>query len=130
MITIHELTKRFRTAGAQILAVDRVSFTVPAGEVYGLLGPNGAGKTTTIRMIVGLLKPTKGQVFFDGIRIDTLPEHQRTVVVLRHVVGLSPPEIADRLGRTERSVHGLHHRGRGALKAELLERGAGPAVAA
>ena len=39
-------------------------------------------------------------------------------------------EIADRLGRTERSVHGLHHRGRGALKAGLLERGAGPAVAA
>ena len=62
--------------------------------------------------------------------LDALPENQRTVVVLRHVVGLSPPEIADRLGRTERSVHGLHHRGRGALKAELLERGAGPAVAA
>jgi RNA polymerase sigma-70 factor (ECF subfamily) len=62
--------------------------------------------------------------------LDTLPENQRTVVVLRHVVGLSPPEIARRLGRTERSVHGLHHRGRGALKAELLERGAGPAVLA
>ena len=62
--------------------------------------------------------------------LGTLPESQRTVVVLRHVVGLTPPEIADRLGRTERSVHGLHHRGRGALKAELLERGAGPAVAA
>jgi RNA polymerase sigma-70 factor (ECF subfamily) len=62
--------------------------------------------------------------------LDMLPENQRTVVVLRHVVGLSPPEIARRLSRTERSVHGLHHRGRGALKAELLERGAGPAVAA
>ena len=62
--------------------------------------------------------------------LETLPENQRTVVVLRHVVGLSPPEIALRLGRTERSVHGLHHRGRGALKAELLVRGAGPAVAA
>lgn len=62
--------------------------------------------------------------------LDMLPENQRTVVVLRHVVGLSPPEIARQLGRTERSVHGLHHRGRGALKAELLERGAGPAVAA
>jgi RNA polymerase sigma-70 factor (ECF subfamily) len=62
--------------------------------------------------------------------LGTLPENQRTVVVLRHVVGLSPPEIARRLGRTERSVHGLHHRGRGALKAELLARGAGPATLA
>ena len=60
MITIHELTRRFRIGGAEILAVDRLSFVVNAGEVYGLLGPNGAGKTTTIRMIVGLLRPDSG----------------------------------------------------------------------
>jgi RNA polymerase sigma-70 factor (ECF subfamily) len=48
-----------------------------------------------------------------------LPEDQREVVVLRHVVGLTPGEIADRLGRTESSVHGLHHRGRRALQREL-----------
>ncbi|HWF72776.1 MAG TPA: sigma-70 family RNA polymerase sigma factor [Solirubrobacteraceae bacterium] len=48
-----------------------------------------------------------------------LPEEQREVVVLRHVVGLSPGEIADRMGRTESSVHGLHHRGRRALQHEL-----------
>lgn len=48
-----------------------------------------------------------------------LPEEQREVVVLRHVVGLSPGEIAERLGRTESSVHGLHHRGRRALQREL-----------
>ena len=49
----------------------------------------------------------------------TLPEEQREVVILRHVVGLSPTEIADRMGRTEGSIHGLHHRGRRALQREL-----------
>ena len=48
-----------------------------------------------------------------------LPEEQREVVILRHVVGLTPGEIADRMGRTEGSVHGLHHRGRRALQREL-----------
>jgi RNA polymerase sigma-70 factor (ECF subfamily) len=48
-----------------------------------------------------------------------LPEDQRQVVVLRHVCGLSPVEIAERLGRTNSSVYGLHHRGRRALCAEL-----------
>jgi RNA polymerase sigma-70 factor, ECF subfamily len=50
-----------------------------------------------------------------------MPEEQRRVLVLRHVVGLSPPEIAEQLGRTESSVHGLHHRGRARFKAELIE---------
>jgi RNA polymerase sigma-70 factor (ECF subfamily) len=49
-----------------------------------------------------------------------LPEEQREVVVLRHVIGLTPGEIADRLGRTESSIHGLHHRGRRALQRELI----------
>ncbi len=48
-----------------------------------------------------------------------LPEEQREVVVLRHVVGLTPGEIAHRMGRTEGSIHGLHHRGRRALQREL-----------
>jgi RNA polymerase sigma-70 factor (ECF subfamily) len=50
-----------------------------------------------------------------------LPENQRQVVVMRHLVGLTPAEIADRLGRTETSVHGLHRRGRGALRTALRE---------
>jgi RNA polymerase sigma-70 factor, ECF subfamily len=49
----------------------------------------------------------------------TLPDEQRQVVILRHVVGLTPGEIADRMGRTEGSIHGLHHRGRRALQREL-----------
>jgi RNA polymerase sigma-70 factor, ECF subfamily len=49
----------------------------------------------------------------------TLPEGQRQVVFMRHVIGLTPREIADRMGRTEGSIHGLHHRGRRALQREL-----------
>jgi RNA polymerase sigma-70 factor (ECF subfamily) len=57
-----------------------------------------------------------------------LPRDQREVLVLRHVVGLTPGEIADRLGKTESSVHGLHHRGRGALRDVLAQLQSGPAV--
>jgi len=49
----------------------------------------------------------------------TLPDEQRQVVLLRHVIGLTPGEIADRMDRSEGSIHGLHHRGRRALQREL-----------
>lgn len=55
------------------------------------------------------------------VALEALPEEQRNVVVLRHVVGLSPGEIATRMGRTESSIHGLHHRGRQALRRELAD---------
>lgn len=61
--------------------------------------------------------------------LSRLPQEQREVLVLRHVVGLSPNEIAERLGKTEASIHGLHHRGRGALQRALLEIDAGPVTA-
>jgi RNA polymerase sigma-70 factor (ECF subfamily) len=48
-----------------------------------------------------------------------LPEDQRGIVMMRHLLGLSPKEIADRMGRSEASIHGLHHRARQALKREL-----------
>ncbi len=59
----------------------------------------------------------------------SLPDEQRDVMVMRHVVGLSPPEIAEQMGRTESSVHGLHHRGRRALQEELRQLGSSPSVA-
>lgn len=60
----------------------------------------------------------------------SLPKEQRDVLVMRHVVGLSPTEIARRTGKTEGSIHGLHHRGRRALQAELIDRNAAPTVRA
>jgi ABC-2 type transport system ATP-binding protein len=49
-----------------IAAVDDVSFIVPAGEISGYLGPNGSGKSTTLKMIVGLIEPSGGEILFDG----------------------------------------------------------------
>jgi RNA polymerase sigma-70 factor (ECF subfamily) len=59
-----------------------------------------------------------------------LPDDQRNVVIMRHVVGLSPAEIAKRMGRSEGSIHGLHHRGRRALQEELDRLGSAPATMA
>lgn len=55
-VEVRDLTRRF----GRFVAVDRVSFQVPRGEIFGFLGPNGAGKSTTIRMLCGLLRPTGG----------------------------------------------------------------------
>ena len=61
--------------------------------------------------------------------LEGLPDDQREVLVLRHIVGLSPVEIAETLGKSESSVHGLHHRGRRTLQTSLAALGAAPIVA-
>ncbi len=62
MLTVDRLTKRYRGEAV----VDELSFEARAGRVTGFLGPNGAGKTQTIKMILGLIRPTGGQVLIDG----------------------------------------------------------------
>jgi ribosome-dependent ATPase len=57
VISAHELSRRF----GKLLAVDRVSFDVPRGAIFGFLGPNGSGKSTVIRMLCGVLTPTSGR---------------------------------------------------------------------
>ena len=57
--------------------VDNVSIELDQGEIVGLLGPNGAGKTTCFYMIVGLVKPNRGEVFLDGQAITSLPMYRR-----------------------------------------------------
>ena len=99
MIIVHELTKRF-AGGDDIVAVDRLSFQVRPGEVYGLLGANGAGKTTTLRMIVGLLTPTSGYAEVDGLRSDRQPDDvKRRVGLVSTSAGLyqwlSPREMLE-----------------------------------
>jgi sodium transport system ATP-binding protein len=89
MISVHELTKTFASSHGEIVAVDRLTFSVRAGEVFGLLGPNGAGKTTTVRMIVGLLKPTSGYAEVEGLRsTDSPDEVKRRVGLLSTSAGL------------------------------------------
>lgn len=70
--------------------VNDVTFEVNKGEVVGLLGPNGAGKTTTFYMIVGLVKPNKGEVFLEGQNITACPMHIRS----RMGIGYLPQEAS------------------------------------
>lgn len=62
MITATHLVKKF----GELTAVNDVSFSVPAGEIFAFLGPNGAGKSTTIKMLTTLLRPTSGEILLDG----------------------------------------------------------------
>jgi ABC-2 type transport system ATP-binding protein len=75
-IIVDALTKRF---GGQV-AVDRLSFTVPAGQIVGFLGPNGAGKSTTLKMLTGMLQPNGGSAKVCGY--DLLSD---TIEVKRHI---------------------------------------------
>ncbi len=101
MIEIEGLTKVFPNPdGTEKVAVDRVSFRVSAGEIYGLLGPNGAGKTTTLRMISGLLRPTAGRVRIEGRDVTDHPEEvKRHIGYLTANTGLysrlTPLEVLD-----------------------------------
>jgi ABC-2 type transport system ATP-binding protein len=69
-VRVEHLERRF----GDFVAVDRVSFEVPRGEIFGFLGPNGAGKSTTIRMLTGLLAPTGGAGSVDGLDVRTQGE--------------------------------------------------------
>ena len=70
VVSVTDLTRRF----GDFLAVDRVSFEVRRGEIFGFLGANGAGKSTTIRMLCGLLKPSGGTAVVQGIDVGRNPE--------------------------------------------------------
>ena len=65
MIELKKLTRRF----GNLVAVDRVTLSIPAGQICGYLGPNGAGKTTTVKMLTGLIQPTDGLALVAGYDI-------------------------------------------------------------
>jgi ABC-type multidrug transport system ATPase subunit len=101
MIRVEGLTKVFPNPdGSEKTAVDHISFEVQPAEIYGLLGPNGAGKTTTLRMISGLLRPTAGRVWIDGLEVTgQLDQVKRRIGYLTSNTGLyarlSPLEMLD-----------------------------------
>jgi RNA polymerase sigma-70 factor (ECF subfamily) len=103
---------------ARNVAVDhmRRSRAMPCEEVRGLDEADEGGGSDRLRTLSDAL--------------GELPEEQRRILMLRHLVGLTPGEIADELGRSEASIHGLHHRGRRALQRELADVGLAPATAA
>src|ERR1700750_597894 len=73
MIEVKNLTKYF----GPVMAVDRISFEVPQGEIVGFLGPNGAGKTTTMRILTGYLPATSGTAKVAGFDVFTESEEVR-----------------------------------------------------
>lgn len=79
-ITVKGLTKDFRIGlrGVKLRAVDNVSFEIPRGQVFGLLGPNGCGKSTTLKIILGLVSPTAGEVSILGFPFATTAARSRT----------------------------------------------------
>jgi ABC-2 type transport system ATP-binding protein len=81
-IEVEDLTKRF----ASVTAVDRISFIVGRGELFGFLGPNGAGKTTTINVLTGTARPDSGRIRIGGR--DCTEHPQKT----QHLIGIVPDE--------------------------------------
>ena len=73
VVVAQDLTKRFGT----FTAADHISFKIHRGEIFGLLGPNGAGKSTTFKMMCGLLKPTEGQAYVNGLDLQIAPAEGR-----------------------------------------------------
>ncbi len=114
-IAARDLTRRF----GEFVAVDRVTFDVAAGEVFGFLGANGAGKTTAIRMLTGLLAPTSGAATVAGHDVLTEAEEvkraigymsqrfslyedltvQENITLYGGIYGLGDADISDRSGR-------------------------------
>ena len=82
VLEVRDVSKRY---GA-LTAVKHINFTVRPGEVLGYLGPNGSGKSTTVKMLVGLMPPSRGQILFDGQDI------QDDLVAYKAAVGYVPEE--------------------------------------
>jgi ABC-2 type transport system ATP-binding protein len=90
VIIAERLTKRF----GDVLAVDDLSFTLEAGSVTGFLGPNGAGKTTTLRMLLGLVRPTRGGALVFGLPYRDLRDPARRVGAVLEAADFHPGRTA------------------------------------
>lgn len=112
VIEISDLTKFYDGRGhGSIMALDRVSFTIGSGEIFGLLGPNGAGKTTLFRVLLGMISRSSGEILLNGLppsdhhsrdKVGYLPENHRFP---GHVTGLGLLQLTGRLcGMTEEQL--------------------------
>ena len=73
MVETNELTKWY----GSFLAADKITFQIKRGEIFGLLGPNGAGKSTTFKMMCGLLHPSSGEAYVNGLNLEVAPSEAR-----------------------------------------------------
>ncbi|MHB1127388.1 MAG: ABC transporter ATP-binding protein [Bacillota bacterium] len=113
-----ELTKYFGVH----CAVDRVSLSVPSGKIFGFLGPNGAGKTTFIRMLCGVLVPSGGTAFVQGLDVKQQPEQVRERIgyMSQRFSLYEDLTVGENLGFYAR-VYGLKGQAAALRQAELLE---------
>jgi len=77
VLETREVSKIYKSGSAEVIAVDRASFQIHAGEFIGLVGPSGSGKTTMLAMLAALLIPSKGQVLIDQTDLGTMSEEKR-----------------------------------------------------
>jgi ABC-2 type transport system ATP-binding protein len=109
------LTKHF----GKVVAVDHLDLQVHPGEIFGFLGPNGAGKSTTVKLLLGLLRPTSGQAWLDGIPVSDVERAHRSVGTVPGDVALWPQltgaETLELLGNLSGNVDA-------AFRDELCER--------
>jgi ABC-type lipoprotein export system ATPase subunit len=85
-VEAREVSRKFLLGGEEVWAVHGISLTVAPGEMLALVGRSGSGKTTLLNILAGLDRPTTGEVFIDGTRIDTMPERELTEL-RRHKLG-------------------------------------------
>lgn len=96
-VTLSRLTKQFDEK--PIPAVDHFDLEIESGKLTALLGPSGCGKTTTMKMIAGLLRPTSGDILFDGTSIvDIAPENRGAVMVFQNYLLFPYMSIAENIG--------------------------------
>jgi len=105
-IQVRGLTKSFRT----VRAVDDLSFEVAPGTVTGFLGPNGAGKTTTLRMLLGLVRPDRGDSTIGGVGYRDVPAPATVVGAALDATGFHPARSGRGHLRVYCAVNGLHRR--------------------
>jgi len=75
-IEVKNVTRRFKVGSEEVLAVRDVSLSIPSGEFIALIGRSGSGKTTLLNLMAGLDRPTSGEIYIDGERVDTMSEGQ------------------------------------------------------
>jgi ABC-2 type transport system ATP-binding protein len=122
-IEVSDLTKRYGPPESGLLAVDRISFEVQQGEVFGFLGPNGAGKTTTIRLLAGLAEPTAGQARVMGLdRSQHLPQIKKQIGVVPEASNLYDELTAFDNLLFSMQLYGVPRHGRAPRAEELLAR--------
>jgi ABC-2 type transport system ATP-binding protein len=123
MLELTGVSKSYRS----IPAVENVSFMLKAGEVLGYLGPNGSGKSTTVKMVMGMIRPTKGKVLFAGrdihhdlasyrVQLGYVPEEAQ---VYTHLSGLEYLQLVGRLRGLEERV--IEYKARTLLQLLSLE---------